>query len=115
MKRGEIVYVEFPIQKIAPGSEQHGNRPVIILSTEPEHMRLSVIVCVPMTKQLATLELPYTVMIEPSKQNGLDLRSVALVMQLVTIDRMRIRNKIGELEREYMVKIEDTLREMMGL
>jgi mRNA interferase MazF len=54
-----------------------------------------------------------TVKIEPSKQNGLTLPSVAMVFQMRAIDRKRIIRKIGELKSEHLTEIDAAIWQML--
>ena len=108
MKKGEIWIVNIPV---SDGHEQHGTRPVIILADTPS----SVVVGVPCTTHMRALRYPYTVLITASEHNGLTQDSIALVLQIRAIDKKRLHQKAGAVEKETLQKIEGELRRLFGL
>ena len=108
MKKGEIWVVNIPV---SDGHEQHGTRPVIILGDTPS----SVVVGVPCTTNMRALRFPYTVSIEASENNGLTQDSVVLVLQIRAIDKKRLHEKVGEVEKGTLQKIEGELRRLLQI
>ncbi len=108
MKKGEIWIVNIPT---TDGHEQHGTRPVIILADTPS----SVVVGIPCTTNMRALRFPYTVSITASEHNGLVQDSIALVLQVRAIDKKRLQQKVGAVEKEVLQKIEEELRRLLGL
>lgn len=108
MKKGEIWLVELPS---ADGREQLGTRPALVL----KETEVNIAIIIPLTSNLQALRFPHTVEIKPSKKNGLNSISVAMVFQIRAIDKKRLKNKIGDLE-DYILKESDKLlRKMLGL
>ena len=112
MARGEILRLHLP-KNLPAGYEQHGTRPCVVLQVEPP--QLKTIVIVPFTTNLKRLNLPYTLHVLASRQNGLAEESVALVYQIRATDRSRIIETIGLLEGDYMAQIDRLMRQMLGL
>ena len=108
MKKGEVWVVNIPV---TDGHEQHGTRPVIVLADTPS----SVVVGIPCTTNMRALRFPYTISITASKHNGLLEDSVALVLQIRAIDKKRLHQKIGEVEKEALQKIEGELRRLLQI
>ena len=108
MRKGEVWIVEIPG---ADGHEQRGLRPAIFIADT----KMSVAIVIPCTANLQALRFPFTLRIEPSRGNGLDVASVALVLQLRAIDKNRLRNKIGKLERPVLKEIDAMMRDLLGL
>ncbi len=108
MKKGEIWIVNIPT---TDGHEQHGTRPVIILADTPS----SVVVGIPCTTNMRALRFSYTVSITASEHNGLVQDSIALVLQVRAIDKKRLQQKVGAVEKEVLQKIEEELRRLLGL
>ena len=109
MNKGEIWLVDFPSRR---GREQTGKRPSIIVADTATDL----VLVVPLTSNLQALEkLPYTIQINKSKENKLDKNSVALVLQLQTLDKKRLIAKIGDLEKNDLTKINELLRELLQL
>lgn len=108
MKKGEIWLVDiFP----AGGHEQEGARPAIILADT----KTSVVIIVPCTANLQALRFPHTIRIEPTKRNGLDLDSIALVFHVRAIDKRKMKSRIGTLESQTMNLINHALKKLLAL
>lgn len=108
MKKGEIVLLELPLSN---GHEQFGIRPAIIFSEEIER----VILVIPLTTKKSALKYPFTINIENSKLNGLKENSTALLFQIRALDKKRIKNKLGELEKNLLKEIDKLLIKMLKL
>jgi len=69
MKRGEIVYVNLPLN---PGSRvQGGRRPAVLVIANTAVQGNPLAMIVPLTSKLAAERFPFTLRIEPTDQNGL--------------------------------------------
>lgn len=108
MKKGEIWIVEIPQ---LGGHEQKGTRPAIIVADA----RAPIAVIIPCTSNLRALQFPYTLLIEPSKENGLDITSVALAMHVRAIDKKRLIKRIGALEKSTLRQISNVLKKLFSL
>jgi len=108
MKKGEIWNVVIPATN---GHEQSGLRPVVVLS----EVEVNVVLVVPFTCNVQALRFLHTINVDPTEKNGLRQISVALVFQLRAIDQKRLRKKVGELEPEFLNKIEAMIRDMLKL
>jgi mRNA interferase MazF len=115
MARGDIVLVELPQTANGVGHEQVGLRPALVVQDDLPGETLSVIMIVPFTSNLKAQRFPHTLMIQPSRQNGLTVPSVLLVFQLRAIDKQRVRKRIGQLENDLMSKVGDEMRNLLGL
>lgn len=108
MNKGEIWLVEIPE---ANGHEQGGKRPVIILVDTDSN----IAIIIPFTSSIQSLRFPHTIEVEPSKENGLTARSIALVFQIRAIDKKRLKNKIGRIEISIIKKIDDMLKNLLQI
>jgi mRNA interferase MazF len=108
MKKGEIWIVEFPLTN---GHEQTGLRPVIVLADTDSN----ICIIIPLTSNIQALRFPHTLEIEPTKQNGLLAKSVALVFQIRAIDKKRFKKKAGDLESVSMNKIDKMLKKLLQM
>ena len=70
---------------------------------------------VPLTATLTAARFPFTFRIDPSPQNGLSVSSIALVFQLCAADRTHLDSVIGHLEDHHLAKIDEMMRQMLGL
>lgn len=114
MAKGDVVFIDIPQPAGSAGHEQTGLRPGIIMSVDgsPVHRLITVI---PLTSKLRAERFRYTIRIEPTKENGLSVPSIALVFQLSSYDQSRIVRVIGRLEQEYLIRIDAMLKDMLGL
>lgn len=108
MKKGEVWVVEVPG---VDGHEQRGVRPAIFIADT----KTSLAIIIPCTANLQALRFPFTLTIEPSLANGLDSRSVALILQLRAIDKKRLVKKIGRLDSEILKKIDLSIKQLLTL
>ena|SRR3989344_4507856 len=107
MKRGSIYLINLPE---SGGHEQHGARPAIIVSDPVAN----IIVCIPCTSNPEATRFPHTLLVEPSKQNGLSNTTVALIFQIRAIDRNRLMSKLGQLENQYMKVVSKSINKLLG-
>lgn len=113
MNRGDIFLVELPIS--VAGHEQTGSRPALIVHNDDTSKILSVIMIIPFTSKLNAQRFQHTMVIQPTKENGLNQISILLINQLRAIDRKRIINKIGSLDSETMSKVNCEIKLLLGL
>ncbi len=108
MKKGEIWLVELPT---TDSHEQAGTRPVIVL-LETE---VNIVIIIPLTSNLQALRFPHTIEIKPSSLNGLNSLSVGLLFQIRAIDKIRLKNKIGDLEDSTLIQSDALIKRMLHL
>ncbi|MCX6039244.1 MAG: type II toxin-antitoxin system PemK/MazF family toxin [Chloroflexi bacterium] len=110
-----MVLVNLPQAADGAGHEQVGTRPGLVVHDDATSETLSVIMIVPFTSNLKAQLFPHTILIRPSKQNGLTAPSVLLVFQLRAIDKQRVSKRIGHLEDELMGKVNQEIKDLLGL
>ena len=101
-KRGEIYYAD-----LSPviGSEQGGVRPVLIIQNDVGNkFSLTVIVCA-VTSRITKAKLPTHVELRAG-EFGLAKDSVVLLEQMRTLDKRRLKARVGEVDAIAMRKIE---------
>jgi len=108
MKKGEIWVVNMGS---TDGHEQEGTRPAVVIADVVG----SVITVIPCTSNLESLRFPFTLAVEPSSKNGLAKMSVAVVFQLRAIDKSKLKNKIGVLDKKAVKSINVLMKKMLGL
>ena len=93
VKRGEIFYAD-----LSPviGSEQGGIRPVIIIQNDIGNRYSPTVVVAAITSQINKAKLPTHVEIS-SEEYGLNRDSVVLLEQIRTLDKRRLKEKIGHM------------------
>ena len=112
IKRGDMFYADLsPVV----GSEQGGIRPVIIIQNDVGNKHSPTVIAAAITSQTGKNKLPTHIEIE-SKNNGLKSDSVVLTEQIRTIDKSRLKEKIGHIEDEQIInKINSALGVSFGL
>ena len=108
MKKGEVRIVEIPG---VDGHEQAGLRPAIIVADT----HTAVVIVIPCTSNIQALRFPFTVRIEPTRHNGLDSATIALLFQIRAIDKRRLKKKIGFVERKVIDEMHKVLKILLGL
>lgn len=78
------------------GHEQGGYRPVLIMQNSILNKNLNTVIIAPITKNLKAKGF-FTTHYLPGKDAGLDFDSVVLLYQLRTIDKSRLKKKVGDL------------------
>lgn len=103
MTRGDVYMLDFGIPF---GSEPGMRRPVVIIQSDKENLNgLNTKVVVPLTSNTINVDLKGNVFI-PKKDSGLSKDSVALVHQIIVVDKMRLENKLVKLSKDILKKIE---------
>lgn len=110
IKRGEIYYADLnPVI----GSEQGGVRPIVVLQNDVGNKYSPTVIAAATTSKLTKAKLPTH--IELSRDTSpLPRDSVVLLEQIRTIDKSRIKEKIGELPPEIMGRIDEALLLSLG-
>jgi mRNA interferase MazF len=111
IKRGDMYYADLPL---GVGSEQYGDRPVLILqnNTGNKHSQ-TVIAAIITSKTENKPKMPTHCPIK--KQQGLGWDSLVLLEQLRTIDKKRLTEYIGTLDGNAMREIDKALAVSVGL
>lgn len=111
IRRGEIYYADLsPVV----GSEQGGVRPVLIIQNDIGNKFSPTVIVAAITSQINKGKLPTHVEISASDY-GLPKDSVILLEQIRTIDKKRLRDKIGYLTTETMKKVDEAVEISFGL
>ena len=112
VKRGDMFYAD-----LSPviGSEQGGVRPVLIIQNDVGNKYSPTVIAAAITPQTTKNKLPTHIEID-SKEYGLKSDSVVLTEQIRTIDKSRLKEKIGHIESgETLDKINSALGVSFGL
>ena len=111
VKRGDIYYADLsPVV----GSEQGGIRPVLIIQNDIGNKYSPTVIVAAITSQINKAKLPTHIEIS-SDEYGLNKDSVILLEQIRTIDKKRLKEKIGHINDELMMNINDGLIISFGL
>ena len=111
VKRGEIFYAD-----LSPviGSEQGGIRPVIIIQNDIGNRYSPTVIVAAITSQINKAKLPIHVEIS-SEEYGLNRDSVVLLEQIRTLDKRRLKEKIGHMTETDMKKVDKALAISLNL
>lgn len=96
------------------GSEQGGVRPVLIVQNDIGNKYSPTVIAAAITSQINKAKLPTHIEIS-AQDYGLQKDSVILLEQIRTIDKKRLREKIGHLDEELMDKVNEALSISFGL
>lgn len=105
IKRGDIFYADLsPVV----GSEQDGIRPVLIVQNDVGNKYSPTIIAVAITTQKKAM-LPTHIPV-PKNSAGLPKDSLILVEQIRTLDKSRLKEKIGRLDDVTLEKVKEALK-----
>ena len=111
IKRGYVYYADLsPVV----GSEQGGVRPVLIIQNDIGNKYSPTVIVAAITSQINKAKLPTHIEIS-ANEYGLNKDSVILLEQIRTIDKKRLREKIGCLDKNMMLKVNNSLQISLGL
>ncbi len=110
VKRGEIYYADLsPVV----GSEQGGVRPVLVVQNNVGNRYSPTVIAAAITSKLDKAKLPTHIAL-PAETCGLSQNSVVLLEQIRTIDKQRLKEKIGELPALLMARVNEALLVSLG-
>lgn len=111
IKRGDIYYADLsPVV----GSEQGGLRPVLIVQNDVGNKYSPTVIAAAITSKMSKAKLPTHIDVSAS-QVGLLKDSVILLEQIRTIDKVRLKEKMGHLDESTMSGVNDALFVSFGL
>ena len=110
IKRGELYYAD-----LSPviGCEQGGIRPVLIIQNDIGNKYSPTIIAAAVTSQLTKAKLPTHVEVAAG-DFGLAKTSVILLEQIRTLDKKRLKEKIGVLDDKTVLKVDKALLISLG-
>ena len=111
IKRGEIYYAD-----LSPviGSEQGGVRPVLIIQNDIGNKYSPTVIAAAITSQREKTKLPTHISVD-AVGCGLAKDSIVLLEQVRTIDKKRLKEKMGALDINAMGKVDKALSVSFGL
>ena len=110
VKRGELYYADLsPVV----GSEQGGVRPVLVVQNDVGNKYSPTVIAAAVTSRLNKARLPTHIELSAEKY-GLQRDSVVLLEQIRTLDKRRLKERIGMLELPVMRRVEAALLISLG-
>lgn len=111
VKRGDVFYADLsPVV----GSEQGGIRPVLVIQNDVGNKYSPTVIIAAITSQINKAKLPTHIEIS-GEDYGLNKDSVILTEQVRTVDKKRLKEKIGHLDDELMEKVNEALEISFGI
>lgn len=111
IKRGDIFYADLsPVV----GSEQGGLRPVLIVQNDVGNRYSPTVIAAAITSRVGKTKLPTHIDIHADRV-GLARDSVVLLEQIRTIDKKRLREKMGHLDESMMTAVNNAIGISFGL
>ena len=111
VKRGDIYYADLsPVV----GSEQGGLRPVLIIQNDVGNRYSPTVIAAAITSRMGKTRLPTHIDIYADKA-GLSKDSLVLLEQIRTLDKQRLKEKMGHLDDTMMSEINNAIAVSFGL
>jgi len=111
VKRGEVFYADLsPVV----GSEQGGVRPVLIVQNDVGNKHSPTVIAAAITSRQDKSNLPTHINLD-ARSCGLQKDSVVLLEQVRTIDKRRLREKMGEIDPRSMQQVNQAIQISFGL
>ena len=111
VKRGDIFYADLsPVV----GSEQGGVRPVLVVQNDVGNKYSPTVIAAAITSRINKAKMPTHIELS-ANDYGLNKDSVILLEQIRTIDKRRLREKIGKLDTDMMDRVNEALFISFGL
>ena len=111
VKRGDTYYADLsPVV----GSEQGGIRPELIIQNDVGNRYSPTVICAAITSRMNKAKLPTHIEID-SRRCQIMKDSVILLEQIRTIDKQRLKDMIGHLDKERMRSVDEAIRISLAL
>ena len=111
VKRGDIYYADLsPVV----GSEQGGLRPVLIIQNDVGNRYSPTVIAAAITSRMSKTKLPTHIDIY-AEQVGLAKDSIVLLEQIRTLDKRRLKEKMGHLDENMMSAVNAAIAVSFGL
>ena len=111
MRRGDIYYADL---RPVIGSEQGGIRPVLIIQNDVGNKHSPTVICAAITSKMNKAKLPTHIELNARRYDK-DNESVVLLVQLRTIDNMRLNDKVCHLDGDIMRRVNRALKVSLEL
>ncbi len=111
IKRGDVFFVKF---NPAVGSEQGGDRPVVVIQNDIGNKYSPTVIVAPLTTKKFSQNYPTNVYMN-SSDSGLKHDSTVLLNQIITIDKKRLGRKLTHLKASIMEEVNKAIIISLGL
>ncbi len=111
VRRGDIFYADLsPVV----GSEQGGVRPVLVVQNDIGNRYSPTVIAAAITSKINKAKLPTHIELD-AQTYGLVKDSIIMMEQIRTIDKKRLKEKIGHLDNVIMQRVDDALNVSFGI
>lgn len=111
IRRGDIYYADLsPVV----GSEQGGIRPVLIVQNDVGNRHSPTVIAAAITSRINKNRLPTHIEVD-ARNYGLARDSIVLLEQIRTLDKRRLKERMGHLDQEAMERVNRALSISFGL
>jgi len=111
VRRGDIFYADLsPVV----GSEQGGIRPVLIVQNDVGNKFSPTVIAAAITSQKYKTDLPTHIKVD-ADGSGLARDSIVLLEQVRTLDKRRLKERMGNLEAMDMQRVDRALSVSLGI
>ena len=111
VRRGDIYYADLsPVV----GSEQGGIRPVLIVQNDVGNKFSPTVIAAAITSQRFKTNLPTHIQVD-AQECGLSKDSIVLLEQVRTIDKRRLKERMGNLDESDMSRVNRALSVSLGI
>ena len=100
---------------VAVGSEQGGVRPVLIIQNDTGNRYSPTVIAAAITSQTGKARLPTHIDLPVDQSCGLSRNSIILLEQVRTLDKKRLRERMGHVEEAVMEKVDTAIAVSFGL
>ncbi len=118
IRRGDIYYADLsPVV----GSEQGGIRPVLIVQNDMGNRFSPTVIAAAITSRTGKAKLPTHIEVSPNESAteafhcGLAKNSVILLEQIRTIDKRRLKERMGKLDDKTMEQVDSAIGISFGI
>ena len=112
MRRGDVYYADL---RPVVGSEQGGVRPVLIIQNDVGNKHSPTVICAAITSRMNKAKLPTHIDLPVNESCGLSRNSIILLEQVRTLDKKRLRERMGHVEEGVMEKVDTAIAVSFGL
>ena len=111
IRRGDIYFAD-----LSPviGSEQGGVRPVLVVQNDVGNRYSPTVIAAAITSQKEKANLPTHIRLD-ADHSGLQRDSIVLLEQIRTLDKRRMKEKMGTLQEDSMQEVDRALSISFGL
>lgn len=112
IRRGDIYQVSFDP---TVGHEMKKTRPAVVIQNDVGNRYSPLTIVAAITSKVSAVPYPVEVVLEPSKANGLEVRSAIRLDQIRTVDHLRLVKRLGTVEGSAMAKVDEAIKISLGL